>query len=113
MLLAFAAQRGEQSLLLASLGAQSLDFALTVGALRRKRPRLDFRALASGVPKATGLDLRVEDLDPVAADGRAVDPSAQEPHPGRYSLAFAASVFAVTDVTRPSGVVRTDGEPMA
>jgi len=68
-----------------------------------------FRALANAVPKG-GIDVRIEDLDPVAADGRAVNPAAPPP-PGqemRYSTAFSSAVFALTDTSRSSGVVRTE-----
>ncbi|HEX4474946.1 MAG TPA: peptidylprolyl isomerase [Polyangiaceae bacterium] len=69
-----------------------------------------FHAAASAVPTG-GLDVRVEDLMPVARDGRAVDP-ATPPPPGsrvaRYAGDYVKAAFAVGAVGQESPVVRTD-----
>jgi hypothetical protein len=66
-----------------------------------------FRALAA----LPGLMVKVEDLDPVAADGRVVNPASPPPagaQTGRYSAAYAAATFLVPGVFRMSPVVRTE-----
>lgn len=69
----------------------------------------EFRRLARGVA-TDGLELRVEDLDPVTADGRAIEPNA--PHavgekPARYDQTYARAAFEIPTVGKTSGVVRT------
>jgi hypothetical protein len=68
-----------------------------------------FRAQASRV-KPEKLTVRVEDLEPVTSDGRAVDPKAPPP-PGqevaRYAAEFCAAVFAIPEVKAQSPIVRT------
>ncbi len=69
-----------------------------------------FHAAATAVPTG-GLEVRVEDLMPVARDGRAVDP-ATPPPPGstvaRYAGDYVKAAFAVGAVGQESAVVRTD-----
>jgi len=69
-----------------------------------------FRAAALAVPRSR-LDVRVEDLLPVAEDGRAVDPDAPPP-PGstvaRYSERYVRAAFAIPAVGQVSPVVRTE-----
>jgi len=69
-----------------------------------------FRKAASAVPSG-GLDLRVEDLDPVARDRRAVNPASPPPAGSRtaqYDAAFVDAAFAIPSVGRSSPVVRTE-----
>lgn len=70
----------------------------------------EFRRLASATA-SDGFEVRVEDLAPVTADGRAVDPAV--PHaPGtpeeHYAEAYVRAAFAIPAVGRTSGVVRTE-----
>jgi hypothetical protein len=69
-----------------------------------------FRALATAV-SAPGLKVKVEDLDPVAEDGRAVNPAAPPPpgsQTGRYSPAYVSGAFAVPGARGVSPVVRSE-----
>lgn len=69
-----------------------------------------FRSLATGVT-SPGLTVKVEDLDPVAEDGRAVNPASPPPPGGqtaRYSPAYAAATFSVPGVLRKSPVFRSE-----
>jgi len=69
----------------------------------------EFRKLAKAVDKR-GLTVTVEDLTPVAADGRTVDPL-RPPAPGSvtvpFDLAFAAAASRLTQVGQISPVVRS------
>lgn len=68
-----------------------------------------FRSLAASL-KEPGLDLRVEDLEPVAANGNALDPSHLPPPGSRlttYDPAFVEAAFRIPGVGRQSGVVRS------
>lgn len=79
-------------------------------AVRGARRPEEFRRLARSVD-ADGLDVRVEDLEPVAADGRAFDPDARHAPgatPTRYTEAYARAAFAIPSVGRTSGVIRTE-----
>jgi len=69
-----------------------------------------FRARATGVPTG-GLELRVEDLDPVARDGRAVNPAAPPPpgaHVAHYAPAYVDAAFAISATGTTSQVVKTE-----
>jgi hypothetical protein len=69
-----------------------------------------FRKAASAVP-SSGLDVRVEDLDPVARDRRAVNPASPPPAGSRtaqYDAAFVEAAFAIPSIGRSSPVVRTE-----
>ncbi len=69
-----------------------------------------FRAAVTAVP-ADGLEVRVEDLDPVARDRRAMNPSAPPP-PGKpvgeYAATYVDAAFAIPSPGRVSPVVRTE-----
>lgn len=69
-----------------------------------------FRALATPIT-APDLKVKIEDLDPVAEDGRSFNPAAP-PSPGsepsRYSAAYAAGAFAIRGLNQPSPVVRSE-----
>lgn len=70
----------------------------------------DFRRLARAVA-TDGLEVRVEDLDPVTADGRAIDPNV--PHASgatlaHYAEAYARAAFEIPSIGKTSGVVLTD-----
>ncbi len=69
-----------------------------------------FRKAALAVP-ANGLDVRVEDLDPVARDGRSVDPGSPPP-PGsqtaEYSMKFVHAAFAIPGIGLESPVTRSE-----
>ncbi len=68
-----------------------------------------FRAAATAVPHP-GLELRVEDLDPVARDGRAVnlDPPSPGSRTTRYSDAYVRAAFAIPGIGKHSPVVRSE-----
>jgi hypothetical protein len=69
-----------------------------------------FRSLATAVT-APDLKVKVEDLDPVAEDGRTFNPAAPPPpgsEPSRYSAAYAAGAFAVPGLNRVSPAVRSE-----
>ncbi|HVU03250.1 MAG TPA: hypothetical protein VHE30_15925 [Polyangiaceae bacterium] len=70
-----------------------------------------FREIAKALPVPDGLTVRVEDLDPVARDGRSVNPEHPPPAgtPTReYSKIFARAVFDTAALGKPSGVVKTE-----
>jgi hypothetical protein len=69
-----------------------------------------FRSLTTAVT-APGLKVKVEDLDPVAEDGRAVNPASPPPPGGqtaRYSPIYTAATFSVPGVFRKSPVFRSE-----
>lgn len=84
--------------------------ARVASAVSGARDPTTFRRRAESVP-AGGLELRVEDVDPVARDGRAVNPAAPPP-PGsavaHLSAAYVDAAFAIPDVGATSPVVRTE-----
>jgi hypothetical protein len=70
----------------------------------------EWKKIARSVP-SDGIQVRVEDLDPVAADGRTVDPN--EPHPagfvaGSFDQDFVRAVFAMPAPKSPN-----DAPPMS
>lgn len=59
----------------------------------------------------SGLQVRVEDLEPVARDGRALDPLVAHPAdvvPSHFDEAFVRGVFEIPAVGATSGVVRSE-----
>jgi parvulin-like peptidyl-prolyl isomerase len=80
------------------------------GAVASARDPASFRAAAEAIPKG-GLELQVQDLDPVARDGRAIDP-AKPPPPGSTVAHFAddyvAAAYAIPEIGMKSPVVRTE-----
>jgi hypothetical protein len=69
-----------------------------------------FRTLATSVT-SHGLTVKVEDLDPVAEDGRAVNPASPPPtgsETARYSAAYATATFLVPGLFRTSPVIRSE-----
>jgi hypothetical protein len=66
--------------------------------------------LAAGTVSEPGLEIRVEDLEPVTEDGRVVDPDVPPPpgaEVGTYDPAFASAVFKIGGVGKQSGIVET------
>jgi hypothetical protein len=79
------------------------------GAVRHADTAEQFVQLAKSV-SAGSHEVRVEPLDPCAADGRVVDP-ARPPasgQTGRYAAAFAQALFRIEDIGRTSGVFQTE-----
>jgi parvulin-like peptidyl-prolyl isomerase len=80
------------------------------GAVSAARDPGSFRAAAQGVPSG-GLEVKVQDLDPVARDGRAFDP-ASPPPPGstvaRYADDYVAAAYAIPEIGAKSPVVKTE-----
>jgi peptidyl-prolyl cis-trans isomerase C len=80
------------------------------GAVSAARDPASFRAAVASVP-AGGLEVKVEDLDPVAQDGRALNP-AKSPPPGstvaRYADDYVAAAYAVAEIGAKSSVVKTE-----
>jgi hypothetical protein len=69
-----------------------------------------FRALATPIT-APDLKVKIEDLDPVAGDGRTFNPGAPPPpgsESGHYSAAYVAGAFAIPALHRTSPVVRSE-----
>jgi len=79
------------------------------GAVAAARDSASFRAAALAIP-AGGLEVKVEDLDPVARDGRALDLE-KPPPPGSTVAHFAddyvAAAYAIPEVGSKSPVVRS------
>ncbi len=68
----------------------------------------EFERLAKQVD-AEGLELRVEQLLPVAADGRVADPAAQPgAEPRRFDPVFARAAAAIPEVGEQSPIVRSE-----
>jgi peptidyl-prolyl cis-trans isomerase C len=68
-----------------------------------------FRKAAEEVPR-DGFEVKVEDLQPCAADGRTVDPAAPPPpgsQVGRYAEDFVSAAYAIASPGEKSPVVRT------
>jgi len=80
------------------------------GAVAAARDPRSFRAAVETIP-AGGLEVQVQDLDPVARDGRSLDP-AKPPPPGstvaRYADEYVAAAFAIAELGSTSPVVKTD-----
>jgi peptidyl-prolyl cis-trans isomerase C len=68
----------------------------------------DFRARAEALPDRGNLELIVETLKPVAADGRIVDIEHPSPNPGTYVPPFARAASRLTEPGQKSGVVTTE-----
>jgi PPIC-type PPIASE domain len=68
----------------------------------------DFRARADGLTDRGGLEIIVESLKPVAADGRVVDVEHPSAEAGTFALPFARAAARLGEVGRKSGVVSTD-----
>jgi hypothetical protein len=71
---------------------------------------VSFRVAAEAIPRG-GLEVQVQDLDPVARDGRAVDP-AKPPPPGstvaRFADDYVAAAYAIPELGGKSPVVKTE-----
>ena len=67
----------------------------------------DFRARAEALTDRGGLDIVVETLKPVAADGRVVDVDHPSPDIDTYVLPFARAASRLTEPGQKSGVVTT------
>jgi peptidyl-prolyl cis-trans isomerase C len=68
----------------------------------------DFRARAEALPDRGNLELVVESLKPVAADGRVVDAAHPTPEPDTYVVPFAAAAARLREPGQKSGVVPTE-----
>lgn len=68
----------------------------------------DFRAHTEALPDRGNLELVVETLKPVAADGRIVDVGQNAREPGTYVLPFARAAARLTEPGQKSGVVATE-----
>jgi hypothetical protein len=80
------------------------------GAVAGARDAASFRAAAEAVPTG-GLEVKVQDLDPVARDGRALDPATPPPvgsTVARFAAAYVAAAYAIPEVGAKSAVVKTD-----
>lgn len=80
------------------------------GVIKEAKNLDDFRRLAEAFP-AAGFEIKVEDLDPVAADGRVVNPKAPPPpgmRPQTYAPAFAEAASKLSTVGEHSPVVATE-----
>jgi len=67
----------------------------------------DFRARAEALPDRGNLELIVETLKPVAADGRIVDPEHPTPETETYVVPFARAASRLAEPGQKSGVVPT------
>jgi hypothetical protein len=78
-------------------------------AVTTTRDPASFRQAVGTVPTG-GLEVRVEDLDPVARDGRALDP-AKPPPPGstvaHFAEEYVAAAFAIPELGAKSPVVKS------
>jgi hypothetical protein len=68
----------------------------------------DFRARAEALPDRGDLELVVETLKPVAADGRIVDVEHPAREPATFVLPFARAAARLTEPGQKSGVVPTE-----
>jgi peptidyl-prolyl cis-trans isomerase C len=68
----------------------------------------DFRVRAEALPDRGNLEIVVETLKPVAADGRIVDPEHPSPEPETYVAPFARAASRLTEPGQKSGVVPTE-----
>jgi len=69
-----------------------------------------FKTAAKAVPKGD-FDVHVEDLEPVARDGRVVNPDAPPPPGstvGQYAPSFVEAAYAIPAIGKQSPVVRTE-----
>ena len=74
----------------------------------RATDETDFRARAESLPDRGNLELVIEKLKPVAADGRIVDVEHPTPEPDTYVLPFARAAARLTEPGQKSGVVTTE-----
>jgi len=68
----------------------------------------DFRTRAEALDGRGNLELVVETLKPVAADGRIVDPEHPTPAPGTYVPPFARAASRLGEPGQKSGIVATE-----
>jgi peptidyl-prolyl cis-trans isomerase C len=68
----------------------------------------DFRTRAETLPDRGSLELVIETLKPVAADGRIVDVARPTPEPDTYVAPFARAAARLTEPGQKSGVVATE-----
>jgi peptidyl-prolyl cis-trans isomerase C len=67
----------------------------------------DFRQRAESISDRAGLEVVVETLKPVAADGRVFDPEGPPAELGHYELPFARAASRLTQAGQKSGIVST------
>jgi hypothetical protein len=69
-----------------------------------------FRAAAKAVPASNDLEVRVEDLDPMTPDGRALNPE-RPPPPGTvvggYEKGFVDAAFAIPSMGKQSPIIQS------
>jgi peptidyl-prolyl cis-trans isomerase C len=78
------------------------------GEVARAKDEGDFRARAEALPDRGGLDVVVETLKPVAADGRVVDVAHPSPDIDTYALPFAQAVARLTEPGQKSGIITSE-----
>ena len=74
----------------------------------RATDETDFRARAETLTDRSGLELVIEKLKPVAADGRIVDIEHPTSEPDTYVLPFARAAARLAEPGQKSGVVATE-----
>ena len=87
--------------------ARSLGERL-LGEVARAKDEGDFRARAEALTDRGGLDVVVETLKPVAADGRVVDVAHPSPDIDTYVLPFAQAVARLTQPGQKSGIIASE-----
>jgi len=74
----------------------------------RAKDEQDFRSRAEALEGRDNLELIVETLKPVAADGRIVNPDRPTPEPETYVLPFARAASRLSEPGQKSGIVTTE-----
>jgi hypothetical protein len=89
--------------------ARALAERISVAVASARDPA-SFRAAALGVP-AGGLEVLVQDLDPVARDGRALDPAKPQlpgSTPPHFAKTYVDAAYAIRDIGEKSPVTKTE-----
>jgi len=79
-----------------------------LGEVAHAKDEPDFRARAEALTDRGGLDIVVETLKPVAADGRVVDVVHPSPDIDTYVLPFARAVARLTEPGQKSGIITSE-----
>jgi peptidyl-prolyl cis-trans isomerase C len=79
-----------------------------LGEVARVKDERDFRARAEALTDRGGLEIVVETLKPVAADGRVVDVAHPSPDIDTYVLPFARAVARLTEPGQKSGIITSE-----
>jgi hypothetical protein len=79
-----------------------------LGEVAHAKDEPDFRARAEALTDRGGLDVVVETLKPVAADGRVVDVAHPSPDIDTYVLPFARAVARLTEPGQKSGIITSE-----